>query len=350
MRNWKAFFSKEDFPIELGDVRAQEIANHANALLLEALNQAEPVFGRGPYGLSWYGEGSIGALDIDSREKGRIVAIEELSDDEFDRHQDERERIGVGKFEPWFDKHGLMFALGESNPIVDSLMKERAKGLTKAPVREVNEGLRGGFRDGEVTFIAGSACLEDILSVLSLTAFQHGHKVLRIIDGAADRIYYDRDRYPRAIEIYKFARFDLETIEVDLPEFVNETGASFVVIDCLEIGAFFFKENRTADDFRKVMNAVKSAAQTSKAHIVLSSDTINLRPATFEELPIPVVDLSTNVIFFDTTVDDGQELLIEIKKCSHEINFGRFQSEFRCLKPSEWGSVLEARKYTEIED
>lgn len=350
MRNWKSFFSKEDFPIELGDVRAQEIANHANALLLEALNQAEPVFGRGPYGLAWYGEGSIGALDFDNREKGRIVAIEELSDDEFDRHQDERKRIGVGKFEPWFDKHELMFALGETNPIVDSLMKEKAKGLTKTPVREVNEGLRGGFRDGEVTFIGGRACLEAILSVLSLTAFQHGHKVLRIIDGAADHIYYDRDRYPRAIEIYNFARFELETIEVDLPELIKETGASFVVIDRLEIAEFFFKENRTTDDFRKVMNAVKSAAQITKAHIVLSAEAINLRPAMFEELPIPVVDLSNNVIFFDTTVDDGQELLIEIKKCSHEISFGRFQTEFRCLKPSEWGSVLEARKYTEIED
>ncbi len=210
--------------------------------------------------------GAIGALDSDNLSKGRIVDIEDLSDEECEKHQAEEERIGIRKFEPWFDKYDLMMDTGETKSIVDFLASEKAKGHTKMPIRELNEGLRGGLRDGEVTFIAGEACLVDVLSVLTLTAFQHGHKVLRVIDAAMN--YIAHDRFPKAIELYQFASFDIDTIETELPDFVKRTGATFVTIDRLNIERFFFKENRTADDFRKVMNAIKLAAQETNAHIV----------------------------------------------------------------------------------
>ena len=232
--------------------------------------------------------------------------------------------------------------------LIDFLASEKAKGHTKMPIRELNEGLRGGLRDGEVTFIAGEACLVDVLSVLTLTAFQHGQKVLRVIDAAMN--YIAHDRFPNAIELYQFASFDIDTIETELPDFVKRTGATFLTIDRLNIERFFFKENRTADDFRKVMNAIKLAAHETKAHIVLSSDAINIHRLAFEQLPIPVFELANNVIFFDQSSKKGAEHVIEIKKCSHEIPFGNFQSEFKCLKPSEWGPVLAPKKWSEIED
>ncbi|MDZ4081593.1 MAG: hypothetical protein U1E10_01535, partial [Bdellovibrionales bacterium] len=258
MRNWKSFFKKEDFPIELGDVRAQEVSNRANELLLEALSQAEPVFGRGPYGMAWYVEHAVGALDFDCQRKGRVVDVEDLSEEEFDRHRELLNEIGLERKEPWFDKYDLMIELGETAAIVDALIAQRGTGVTKLPIKELNDGLRGGLREGEVTFIAGSGHLEEVLSVIALTAFQHGQKVLRVTDGGMDHI--NHDRFPRAIEIFKFSRFDIETIETELRDFIKETHATFVVIDRLDVDGFFFKENRTADDFRKVMNTIRLAA------------------------------------------------------------------------------------------
>lgn len=104
MRNWKSFFSKEDFPIELDDERAQAVADKANALLIEALNQAEPVYGRGVYGVSWYCNNSVGQLDEENHVKGRIVAIEDISDEEREAAEKEWERSGLRRYEPWFDK------------------------------------------------------------------------------------------------------------------------------------------------------------------------------------------------------------------------------------------------------
>ncbi|MDZ4085158.1 MAG: hypothetical protein U1E10_19600, partial [Bdellovibrionales bacterium] len=82
---------------------------------------------------------------------------------------------------------------------------------------------------------------------------------------------------------------------------------------------------------------------------VFSAIAINGHRQAFEELPIPVFELSNNVILFDKD-DRGRELFIEIKKCSHEIPFGRIHAEFKCLKPSEWAQVLTPRKLNEIED
>lgn len=348
MRNWKSFFSKEDFPIELGDERAQEVADKANALLIEALNQAEPVYGRGVHGLSWYCNNSVGQLDEENHFKGRIVAIEDISDEEREAFEEERERLGLRRYEPWFDKHQLMHQEGHTAAISDLLVANASKGLTKLPIAELNEGLRGGLRNGEVTYITGDADLTDVLSIFTLTAFQHGHKVLRIVDGAMD--YINHDRFPRAIEIFKFFRSSPEVIESELPEFIIETGATFVVIDRLEIEDFFFKENRTAEDFQTVMRAVQNAAKASGAHIVLSRHTLNLKEKLFEEIPLQVVENSQNIILFECSSFDKDKLHIEIKKCTHEINLGRIHSEFRCLKPSEWPKVLTPTKYEEIED
>lgn len=348
MRNWKSFFTKEDFPIELGDERAQEIAEKANALLLETLNQAEPVFGRGVHGLIWYCKNSVGELDEDNPFKGRIVAIEDISPEEREANQKEWERLGLRKYEPWFDKHALMNQEGNTSAVSDLLVAEASKGLTKLPIAELNEGLRGGLRKGEVTYITGDADLTDVLSIFTLTAFQHGHKVLRIVDGGMD--YIDHDRFPRAIEIFKFYRSSPEVIESELPEFISETGATFVVIDTLEVHDFFFKENRTAEDFQTVMRSIQKAAQMSGAHIVLSRHTLNLEGKRFEEIPLPVAENSQNIILFESSSLNKDMLHIEIKKCTHEINFGRIDSDFRCLKPSEWPSVLARKKYEEIED
>lgn len=348
MRNWKSFFSKEDFPIELGDERAQEVADKANALLIEALNQAEPVYGRGPYGIAWYLKHAAGAISDENQSKGRIVDIEELSTSEFEEIQAEEERTGLRRYEPWFDKHQLMHQEGHTAAISDLLVAEATKGLTKLPIAELNDGLRGGLRKGEVTCITGDANLTDVLSIFTLTAFQHGHKVLRIVDGAMDYIHHDR--FPRAIEIFKFFRSSPIDIESELPEFISETGATFVVIDTLEIQDFFFKKNRTADDFQTVMRAVQKAAKASGAHIVLSVHTLNLDGKLFEEIPLAIVENSQNIILFDNSSSSPDELHIEIKKCTHEINFGRIHSEFRCLKPSEWPMVLTPKKYEEIED
>lgn len=348
MRNWKSFFSKEDFPIELGDERAQEVAKRANELLLEALNQAEPVYGRGVHGVSWYCNNTIGQLDDDIHFKGKVVAIEDISDEDREAAEKECERLGLRRYEPWFDKHQLMHQEGHTAAISDLLVTNAQKGLTKLPIPELNDGLRGGLRKGEVTYITGDANLTDVLSIFTLTAFQHGHKVLRIIDGAMD--YISHDRFPRAIEIFKFFRSSTIDIESELPEFISETGATFVVIDSLEIKDFFFKENRTAEDFQTVMRAVQNAAKASGAHIVLSTHTLNLKGKYFEEIPLPVVENSQNIILFDSSSSSPDELHIEIKKCTHEINFGRIHSEFRCLKPSEWPMVLSPTKYEEIED
>lgn len=348
MRNWKSFFSKEDFPIELGDVRAQEVAKRANELLLEALNQAVPVYGRGVHGVSWYCNNTIGQLDDDNHFKGKVVAIEDILDEEREAFEKEWERLGLRRYEPWFDKHQLMHQEGHTSAISDLLVANAQKGLTKLPIPELNDGLRGGLRNGEVTYITGDADLTDVLSIFTLTAFQHGHKVLRIVDGAMD--FISHDRFPRAIEIFKFYRSSPEVIESELPEFISETGATFVVIDTLEIQDFFFKKNRTADDFQTVMRAVQNAAKASGAHIVLSRHTLNLKGKHFEEIPLPVVENSQNIILFESSSFDKDKLHIEIKKCTHEINFGRIHSEFRCLKPSEWPQVFTRKRYEEIED
>lgn len=348
MRNWKSFFSKEDFPIELDDERAQAVADKANALLIEALNQAEPVYGRGVYGVSWYCNNSVGQLDDDNHFKGKIVAIEDISDEEREAAEKEWERLGLRRYEPWFDKHKLMHQEGHTAAISDLLLANASKGLTKLPIAELNEGLRGGLRNGEVTYITGDANLTDVLSIFTLTAFQHGHKVLRIVDGAMD--YINHDRFPRAIEIFRFFRSNPEVIESELPEFISETGANFVVLDSLEVHDFFFKENRTAEDFQTVMRSVQNAAKASGAHIVLSSHTLNLKGKLFEEIPLPIAENSQNIILFENSSSSSDELHIEIKKCSHEIPFGRIHAEFKCLKPSEWKAALTPKKHEEIED